>query len=248
MKMALRFWRRRRRIDPLAWPLAAGAALARYHGWQQPLTLWGDKPTGWRRRQARRYLRRHWDIEQASQWEETAEWLLEEGQRLAFHREIADWLEKEEGEQAAHLTGVDAGEVQSEDEATRAEQHARLAWVQQAGPALLEQSFMGWDLLRLIDLSRWALRAGYTDVFTARSYLLAAAQVLQQRAKGFAELYQQYLAGWRYWSTPDYEQRGPKLERAVRYWAKKRRGPWQRIPWYFEGWENRVDPSDESTR
>lgn len=218
----------------LDWPLAAGAMLAIQHGWKAPMDLYGGPVSARQAKRARRYLKRKWDITDGESWQETADWLLEEGQRLAFQNEIARLVQMDDAQRVVYLTHVDAGEVSSEDEADKMELHARIAWIEQEGPELLHRSFMGWDMLRLIDLSRWALRAGWIEEETTEGYLMAAAQALQQRCHGWEEAQRQYLAGFRFWSDPTYQAQKEAYEKIIQRLLKHRKSPWRRVPWELQ--------------
>ncbi|MEM9986540.1 MAG: DUF1266 domain-containing protein, partial [Bacteroidota bacterium] len=181
------------------WPLAATWPLALQHRWPQPELLAGDEAGPKLIRRAKIYLKKEWDILDHEDWQDTLNWLLEEGHRVSFHREIGDFLELSAGEQAAYVEKIQRGEGATEDGAERAEHLARLEWASQAGAQLQKQSFMGWDLLRFMELCRWGIRVGWVSGDEVLPHMLAAGQLLQQRCASWEEAYQQYLAGMRYW-------------------------------------------------
>jgi hypothetical protein len=229
-------WKWWRRVGPkpqgqaLDWALAALGPLARLRKWHWR-ELYGRSPSRRRRRQARRYLRREWDLRKPEQWHETVEWLLETGHRMAFQAEIDRILAMDEATLAAHLTAIDRGEAETELEESATEQLARIHWIRQEGDRLKEISFLAWDLLRLMDLCRWGLLAGWIDEPTAIRYLLLASQALQQRFRNWGEMYQHYQQGLRYWSQPSYDAQRTALNQAILHFQKKRRSPWRQLPW-----------------
>lgn len=231
--LSRRWWQRKplpADWQPMDWAMAAVAPLALVRKWQWRMPT-GQPLNRRRRRRARRYLRREWDIRQAEDWTETAQWLLETGQRMAFHAEIDHILTMDETTLAMHLTAIDRGEVEPLHGETKTEQLARIHWIRQEGRSLLDHSYLAWDLLRLIDLCRWGLRAGLLEVSIAERYATASAQALQQRYRTWQELYQQYWHGWRYWSAPDFEAGQAALHQQLDWCRTHRRSPWRRLPW-----------------
>jgi hypothetical protein len=228
-----RWWRQhvpQPQWQPLDWALAALGPLSRLRKWHWR-ELYGRTPQRRHRRRARRFLRREWDVRKPEQWIKTAEWLLDTGHRMAFQAEIDQILAMDEVELAVYMTAIDRGEVESLHEETATEQLARIHWIRQEGERLQEVSFLAWDLLRLMDLCRWGLLAHYIEQETAVRYLLLASQALQQRFHNWAELYQHYGQGLRYWSEPSYEAQKAALEKAIAHFQKKRRSPWRQLPW-----------------
>ena len=213
------------------WPLAATWPLALQKRWPKPELLAGDEISPKSTRKAKSYLKKEWDILNHEDWQETLDWLFEEGHRVSFHREISDFLELSATEQATFKEKIRRGEVETEDGAEPAEHLARLEWVAQEGAWLQEQSFMGWDLLRYIELCRWGVRIGWVSEDEILPHMLAAGQLLQQRCQSWEDAYQQYLAGMRYWSGDSRETDRNTLQKHIQKLSAQKKGPWQRVPW-----------------
>lgn len=216
------------------WPLAAGLILATRNKWPIPMEMTGGPLSPKTQKNARRYLRKDWEIETEEDWRETADWLLEEGQRLDFQNQIDNIRRMTEEERTVLRVQIDAAEIKQEDQADQAELQARLLWIEAAGEELQQGSFMGWDMLRLIDLTRWALRAELINEEIATTYLLAASQALQHRCNSWEEAQEQYLKGLRFWSAPTYEAQEGELKRLIGHFVQSKKSPWKSVPWELE--------------
>jgi len=228
-----RLWKPAPQYDFLDWPLAAVSLLSLEKKWAttslSPLAF-----TSRNQQKARKYLLHEWEISGTEEWQEVCEWLVETGQRKQFHREIDKVLSWDEGELAAYLTEIDEGKAETEDGATAHELHARIHWVVDEGFQLLEQSFLAWDLLRMIDLCRWAYLAAWADEEAVTAYLFLAGQALQKRYRHWEELNDAYLNGLRYWSYDAYKQGKKRREKHLSFLRTHKSSPWKRIPWRFE--------------
>lgn len=215
---------------PRRWVLAAGALLAEVEGWDHQILAGGPLTRG-RRRQARKLLRRTWDIRRGGDFDEVQQWLLETGHRHEFHELITRVAAFSPEEVSAYLTQVDAGAFDLDTPEEQAEARHRVAMIRENRYDIRHLSFMAWDYLRFIHLHRLGYLAGYQDEATTWSRLLAAGQVLRSRYDSWDRLHQSYLAAREFWSIIETQREEDRFRQAIARLQADPKSPWQAESW-----------------
>ncbi|MFV0476860.1 MAG: DUF1266 domain-containing protein [Parahaliea sp.] len=83
----------------------------------------------------------------------------------------------------------------------------KLVWANRE--AFKEKGLLAWDLVRAIGILGWGYQAGYASKEEAYAYCLRIAQKVQANFSSHAEMADNYIAGYLYWSMDEgaYEER-----------------------------------------
>jgi hypothetical protein len=105
----------------------------------------------------------------------------------------------------------------------------RARFVAKHADALEAHGILAWDLCRLVQVARTSAKAGYVSEEQAWTFILSAAQALQQEYSSWMELGEDYLLGNRFFANgdePDLTHRA-----SVRWLERAPESPWQHLPW-----------------
>jgi hypothetical protein len=94
---------------------------------------------------------------------------------------------------------------------------------------LREYLIVAFDLCRLVNVARFALKAGYIDDATAWHFILAAAQKLHETYPSWSDMGDDYLLGYRYFS--DDHQADPGHRASIEWLQRSSSSPWRTIAW-----------------
>ncbi|RMG75766.1 MAG: DUF1266 domain-containing protein, partial [Bacteroidetes bacterium] len=208
----------------------AGALLATAEGWSWDL-LGGGPLSRPRRRQARKTLRREWDVRSTADFDEVQQWLMETGHRHEFHELIQRIAAFSPEEVSTYLQEVEAGAYELDTPEEQAEARHRVALIRENRYGIQQLSFMAWDYLRFIHLHRLGYVAGYQDEATTWSRLLSAGQVLRSRYDGWDRLHQDYLVAREFWSIIETQKEEARFRQAISYLQEDPKSPWQAESW-----------------
>ncbi len=98
-----------------------------------------------------------------------------------------------------------------------------------------DNSRIGWNYPRVINLARWGFAAGYLDEDEAWGFIIPAAERLQKTFSSWQELGQSYLDGRARWYSRQIGSRR-QAEYAYRVLLADQGSPWRRYPWNLDLW------------
>jgi hypothetical protein len=214
---------------PPAWPEAALALQAAVRGFCFPAGF--PLPSPREESAALRALRKDWDIEDEESFEQTVEWLFEEGHRREFHELIDRVSALSEEEAEAYRVEIAEGLYGLDTEAEQAEELARVEMIRSNEDGIRYASFIAWDFLRLLDLYRLGFLAGFIEGKEAQARMLAACQVLQSRYDSWEEMGRQFLLARRFWSALEMQRDEAAWERAYQQLRLQEDSLWKRVAW-----------------
>lgn len=215
---------------PKAWALAASILPGSLRGLDHQ-TLAGRSLSSSNERKAQRWLKKEWEIDDAEEFEEVQDWLLETGHRTEFFEEIQRFRLFTEEFRAAFLGRIDAGLEEAQTEEEKEELKGRVLLAASRGTELTEAGFMAWDFFRYLDNCRAGYLAGYLEEEDAWDAMLSASQVLQSRYDSWEEAGEAFLAAREYWSVVDSERDGAAWRKAILQLKENPHSAWNQVPW-----------------
>lgn len=212
-----------------SWPEAALALQAAVKGFRFPAGF--PLPGPREESAALRALRKDWDIEDEDSFEQTVEWLFEEGHRREFHELIDKVSALSEEETEAYRAEIAEGLYGLDTEAEQEEELNRVEMIRSNEEGIRYASFIAWDFLRLLDLYRLGFLAGFMEGKEAQGRMMAACQVLQSRYDSWDEMGRQFLLARRFWSVVEMRRDESAWERAYQRLCHQEDSLWKRVPW-----------------
>ncbi|WP_175477186.1 DUF1266 domain-containing protein [Ruania alba] len=180
--------------DPSGWALVASARFA--VAANQPLDVFGFPD----RDVSAQILAESWGVRTRSELLEQILWLFAVGHREQFDAERAQWLAMDPSAQKQLRRDLRKAADRSP---TAKETHLRLERTVRDTGGAQSIDFLGWDLVRVIFLSRAGVGAGFLAETEARDLTLAAATGLRARYRSWAELADSYTRARWYWAGVD---------------------------------------------
>jgi hypothetical protein len=199
------------------WGLAAGGILTKING--EDFDCLTSQCGA---RMHRGSLKEWWGIEDRMSLQRTKDWLFREGHSASFRTSRqAGAIARRVTRQVQQMCGV--AEVPP-------------GWFTAAtGPKAL----VGWDLTRLINVTRWAYTAGYIDEGLAWKWTLEASRRLQATFGSWSEAGLNFCIGWAYWNSEvtrgEYQRGDSNLPvealTAFNWLTMATDSPWQKLDW-----------------
>ena len=215
---------------PRMWTLAAASLLSKVEG-KDYFLLGGSEPTPSNIRAAQKRLRKHWDITDDHRFEEECDWLFEYGHRREFHDMIQKVSSFSEEETYAYLQEIDEGKYGLDSKAAQADERHRVDMARTNRHNIRQTSFISWDYLRYISLTREGYLAEYIEEVEAWNQIFSAAQVLQSRYDSWQEMSKAFVVAREFWSFTETKRDGIAFERSLRQLQEDKGSPWNTIPW-----------------
>lgn len=216
------------------WAIAAGAMLAKLNGMDCTHLLCcnpypedqdpGPPPPDWYESH-RESLKKWWNVSCKQDVDKNVKGLLTDG----GHRTEFDLLA------AALAKPNDPASKKVLEDIKRYQDGAwKLGVVREFAPKLGKKSISGWDLARVVTLSREAYTAGYYTEQEAWDRILPAARMIQETFDSWEDLGRNYIIGHRYWREDMAREEGPKLEAGLKSLLADADSPWRRYDWKLD--------------
>ena len=194
------------------WGLAAAAIFARRNndGWDR-LKLGASVEA------VRAMLRESWNVHGPAEVEPTLDWLTGAGHTERLHQDLAA------------LAGVAPANVEAWLARQRPEAARRLRFAQRHRTEFKDGKLVAWDLVRLINLARALVTAGWLTETAAWKHLLPAARRLQREYRSWEDLSRNFMLGRHYWGEGEATQ--AKFDAAAAWLLSDPGSPWRRLAW-----------------
>lgn len=197
---------------PERWAIATGANMAATQG-DTFSRLAMDVP----RDEARQGLREWWEIRGKLDAEDRVVWLAEEGHNHEFrqlHREVSR-LDRDD---------IDAWLRELPDD-----QKPALLFVYENRHAFKNGEILGWDLARVVNVSRSAFTAGWMKEARAWEHIFAAARRIQSAYSSWQELSDNYVHARRWWGGE--READQVFANTAKRLLTHPKSPWHDLPW-----------------
>jgi nitrate reductase NapE component len=145
----------------------------------------------------------------------TMEWLLYEGQRSEIEY-VKDLLSKEE---------VDYNKEYLYPNGERISEFN----ISLTNNSLMDKDMSAWDLVRVIQIARWSLNAGYISEDTALRFSYYSAINLQRKYDSWEEMGNIYILGRQYWS-----EKTANTSSSLNVLTNPQNGVWAKLDWNTE--------------
>ncbi len=158
----------------------------------------GFKKTELNQEQVRTMLSEWWDVTDRATADENLDWLLSEGHRTVFQKDMADLEE-------AGLTDLSSEELRSaaEDAGYTDEAAAWLVAMVELYRDKGSHAIDAWDYCRALQVLGYYYVAGYYTEEETLDASLEVAKTLQGMYGSWDECMESYLAGYQYWQEDD---------------------------------------------
>ncbi|MCI4666921.1 MAG: DUF1266 domain-containing protein [Bacteroidia bacterium] len=212
------------------WALATVGMLSQCKGLDHE-TLGGKGINPLVSKAAKRKLKREWEIEDEEDLENTLQWLMDNGHRHEFH-EVIQRIGQMDGEDVEkYLEEIAEGKYGLDTAEEQEEERNRVAMISENRYNVRYLSFLAWDYLRLIDLTRQGFVAGFIKEKDAWDRIISAAQVLQARYESWRDMGQHFLYAREFWSAVEMNRDGNMYQKAYKDLLNQPDSPWNLIEW-----------------
>lgn len=208
---------------PRAWVLAATALTFEVNGDRRDL-LAGTPATLDAEKHQKELLVKWWGVSSRAQLLDTLHWLQFEGHRARYEALVA---------QVKGMKGADFMEAAAALEDDPDQLH-RLLFLQQHPQHLERRGMLAWDLVRYLNLCRWAYVSGYLTEAEAWDDMLPVARRLQLSYRSWRDLQDSFLLGRDFWSASETERTGARFKAAYTKLFQDPQGPWAQNPWTMD--------------
>jgi tetratricopeptide (TPR) repeat protein len=112
--------------------------------------------------------------------------------------------------------------------------YGRIGFVKNHADELNETPMVGWDLARVVSLSRWGVMSGYLSEEEAWTWIMPAARKIQASFGSWEELGDDYLLGRSFWSSRKMRKDGYRFRQGIYRLISDPRSPWVESDWNLE--------------
>ena len=175
--------------DEQKWGLMAGALLCYYNKFPlDTLEIFG-KNSDYTKKEIARSLEKSWGVEDRASYIDTVESLLKDGHRRSF---------EQYGQEVKTIPDI-AYIPLCKNYLEEYGDFSKLYLLRNYYPKL-KAGILGWDMSRIIYLSRVSYTLGYISEEDAWKYIYKAATTIQKNFNNWQDLWESYLIGRNYWS------------------------------------------------
>ncbi|MEM7370844.1 MAG: DUF1266 domain-containing protein [Bacteroidota bacterium] len=215
---------------PRMWTMAAVSLLSKVEG-KDYFLLGGAELIPKKIKNAQKRLRKHWDITNEDRFAEECDWLFDYGHRKEFHDMIHKVSAYSEDEAQVYLQEIEEGKYGMNSKELQEDEKHRVEMARTNRHNVRYISFVAWDYLRYISLTREGYLAEYIEEPEAWNQIFSAAQILQSRYDSWVEMSKAFIVAREFWSFSETKRDGIVYERSLRQLQEDEKSPWNKILW-----------------
>lgn len=215
---------------PRMWTMAAVSLISKVEG-KDYFLLGGAELLPKKIKNAQKRLRKHWDITDEDRFAEECEWLFDYGHRKEFHDMIQKVSTFSDEEVQNYLQEIEEGKYGMSTKELKEDEKHRVEMARNNQHNIRYLSFVAWDYLRYISLTREGYLAEYIDEPEAWNQIFSAAQILQSRYDSWVEMSKAFTISREFWSFSETKRDGIVYKRSLRQLQEDEKSPWNSIAW-----------------